>query len=43
MNKKANSKNSVNISSFHSRVWALVIPTNEELMMAREVRKVLGK
>jgi acetate kinase len=43
VNKKANRQNMTKISSFTSRVWVFVIPTNEELMMARETRKVLEK
>lgn len=43
LDKKANRKNYHKISSFTSRFWAFVIPTNEELMMTREVRKVLKK
>ncbi|MBN1544547.1 acetate kinase [Candidatus Woesearchaeota archaeon] len=41
LNKKANRNNETKISSFASRVRLFVIPTNEELMMAREVRKTL--
>jgi acetate kinase len=43
ISSRANKQNKVNISSIASSVWVLVIPTNEELMMCREVRKVLGK
>lgn len=43
IDKKANRQNKTKISSFTSRIWAFVIPTNEELMMAREVRKLLEK
>ncbi|MBW2967769.1 acetate/propionate family kinase, partial [Candidatus Woesearchaeota archaeon] len=43
VNKKANLASDVRISSFASRVWVFVIPTNEELMMCREVRRVLEK
>ncbi|MFC1741932.1 acetate/propionate family kinase [Nanoarchaeota archaeon] len=39
--KKANRQNREKISSFSSLVWAFVIPTNEELMMVREVRKII--
>ena len=39
--KRANKQNKTKISSFASRIWAFVIPTNEELMMVREVRKFL--
>ncbi|MBW2972507.1 acetate kinase [Candidatus Woesearchaeota archaeon] len=43
VNKKANRNNETKISSFASRVWLFVIPTNEELMMCREVRRKLQK
>ena len=43
LDKKANRKNHHKISSFSSRFWAFVVPANEELMMVREVRKVLEK
>lgn len=39
--KRANKQNKEKISSIHSRIWIFVIPTNEELMMCREARKVL--
>ncbi|MFH1064434.1 MAG: acetate kinase [Candidatus Woesearchaeota archaeon] len=42
INKKANKENRVRISSHLSKKWVFVIPTQEELMMSREVRKVLG-
>jgi acetate kinase len=40
---RLNKQNNVRISSAHSRVWVFVIPTDEELMMCREVRKLLKK
>ncbi|MBU2562023.1 MAG: acetate kinase [Nanoarchaeota archaeon] len=43
INKNANRNNETKISSFASRVWLFTIPTDEELMMARDVRKVLAK
>lgn len=43
LDKRANMQNLHKISSFSSRIWAFVIPTNEELMMVREVRTVLKK
>ncbi len=39
--KRKNRNNKQKLSSPHSRIWAFAIPTNEELMMAREVRNVL--
>ncbi len=38
----ANARNASRISRHDSRVTALVIPTNEELMIARHVQRVLG-
>ncbi|MBW2963966.1 acetate kinase [Candidatus Woesearchaeota archaeon] len=43
INNKANRENRLKISSVTSRIWVFVIPTNEELMMCREVRKLLLK
>jgi len=40
--KKLNERNATKISNFASSTWVFVIPTNEELMMCREVRGVLG-
>jgi acetate kinase len=39
---KANRENKVKISSFTSRVWVFAIPTNEEIVMAREAMKILN-
>jgi len=39
INEKANHTNNRKISSFTSKARILVIPTNEELMIAREVKK----
>ncbi len=41
VNTKSNMKNELKIHKFTSKVKVLVIPTNEELMMAREVRRML--
>jgi acetate kinase len=41
MDGEANRRNSTRISTAASRVSALVIPTNEELMIARHTRSVL--
>jgi acetate kinase len=43
ISKSANRANKEKISAMHSRVWVFAIPTNEELMMAREVRKALER
>ena len=43
ISKRSNMQNKLKISSIASRVWVFAIPTNEELMMCREVRKVLEK
>jgi acetate kinase len=43
ISKRANRQNKENISAVHSRVWVFAIPTNEELMMAREARRILKK
>jgi acetate kinase len=43
LNKKKNKKNEIIISDSRSKVKVLAIPANEELMMAREVKKVLRK
>ncbi len=43
LNKRANRESKTRISSHLSKKWVFVIPTQEELMMSREVRKVLGK
>jgi len=42
LDRNANSKNGPRISSSSSRVSAWVIPTNEELMIARHTTSVLG-
>jgi acetate kinase len=42
VNKKANHENHELISAFHSMVWVFCIKTNEELMMAREAKKLLA-
>jgi acetate kinase len=41
-NKSANAKGGPRISAATSRVSAWTIPTNEELMIARHTRRVLG-
>lgn len=43
LDRKANRNNSHKISSFTSRVWAFVIPAEEELMMCRQTRELLEK
>ncbi len=43
VSNKKNKNNSTHISSHLSKVWVFAIPTNEELMMCKEVRKVLWK
>jgi len=43
VNAKANRENKTKIHGFTSRVKVLVIPTNEELMLARETRRLLNK
>jgi acetate kinase len=42
MNKGANAKGGPRISATTSRVSAWTIPTNEELMIARHTRRILG-
>jgi acetate kinase len=42
ISKRANRQNKEKISAIHSSVWVFAIPTNEELMMAREARRVLN-
>jgi acetate kinase len=39
--KRKNTANALRVSSTHSKVWVFVIPTDEELMMVREVNKLL--
>lgn len=40
--KKKNCQSALHISTNMSKIWVFAIPTNEELMMCREVRKVLS-
>ena len=42
IDEKANQSNSINISAPDSGVLVYVIPTNEELMIARHTARVLG-
>jgi acetate kinase len=42
LNAKSNSKNGPRISAARSRVSAWVIPTDEELMIARHTRRLIG-
>jgi acetate kinase len=43
LNENANKENKRKISAFTSRIKVLVVPTNEELMIAREARKIIAK
>ncbi len=42
LDQQANQKNEIDISAADSRVKVLVIPTDEELIIARETQKIVG-